>query len=282
MIIALVTLYYPDLKVIENVKSIALQSDIVYLCDNSPHNNITMFDKIENVVYKFFNANLGLSAAFNMILRNGTFNNDDFVIFFDQDSHIKREHIQLLIEEYQKLEKQKFEIGCLNPIYLDITSKKYIIPTYKKQISDKTFIVQENITSSMLCKFKTLKAVNFWNEDIFLDMSDYDLCWRLIKNKKLCFITKAVHFEHTIGENDYKILFTHLREGKPFRLYYQIRDGLKLFFKEYVPMQFRLRFIMKLTLKQMLNLIFLKHKQEYINYYFKGIIDWIKHKKGEI
>ena len=67
MIYALVTIYSPNKDVIENIKILSSQVDIVYLCDNSSSQNMPMFEEIKNCTYVFNGANLGLSQAFNRI-----------------------------------------------------------------------------------------------------------------------------------------------------------------------------------------------------------------------
>ena len=51
-----------------------------------------------------------------------------------------------------------------------------------------------------MTKYCVLQKINFWNEDIFLDFADYDLCWRLNKNGLYSFITNNVTLEHCLGE----------------------------------------------------------------------------------
>lgn len=69
MINAIVTLYNPDESVIEHVKEYAAQTDRVILCDNSSDDHSEMFKDIPSVVYTTEHKNLGLSAAFNRVLR---------------------------------------------------------------------------------------------------------------------------------------------------------------------------------------------------------------------
>ena len=102
MIVAIITIYNPNENVVNNALTISDQVDELYLCDNSPEPHKDMFNQINNATYCFMGANLALSGAFNYVLKNNSigWTDDDFVIFFDQDSYIEAGHINALISEY--------------------------------------------------------------------------------------------------------------------------------------------------------------------------------------
>lgn len=276
MIISLITLYYPTKETVSNVRSVSAQSDIVYLCDNSPSNNASLFVGISNTRYTYFGKNLGLSAAFNAVLKKQTFSDDGFILFFDQDSKIDEDHIKKLISEYEQLEMAGIQVGCLGPVYFNTSSNQIEIPKQKIQLNEHSYKVSSTITSSMLVKHKTLKEIDFWNEKIFLDMADWDLCWRLIAFGKVCCMTDAVTLHHTLGKGEKKIGFLRIKEGSPFRVYYQTRDCLRLITKSYVPFKYKIRFFLMLTVRPIEHFIFLGHKRERIKYFIKGIRDFYK------
>lgn len=281
MIYAIMTIYNPDLNVIENIKSISMQVDKIYLCDNSLNSNDFVFQMTNNhIEYYFFNENKGLSVAFNYILKNKTFKNDDFIIFFDQDSHISKDHIKNLINEYNIIRDRNFSIGCIGPIYYNTSSNKIEIPKQKKHVTQHTFEVKSLITSSMLCTFSSLKQVGFWNEKIFLDMADWDLCWRMISNKLKCYMTDSVVLYHSLGKSEKRILFFSLRVGNAFRVYYQTRDCLYLLKEKYVPFKYKIRFILTVSLRPFLHLLFLEDKIERLLYVNKGLLDYIYGRHG--
>ncbi len=280
MIYSLVTLYCPGNDVVNNIKSISSQSDKVFVCDNSPVNNGTIFAKIENVEYVFFDKNNGLSVAFNTILKNRSFSNSDYVIFFDQDSYIEKNHISSLIEEYELLEKNFGPIGCVGPVYLNSRNNKIEIPIGKTTLTSHSYKVKSVITSSMLCKFENLKKINFWNENIFLDMADWDLCWRLQKANMPCCMTDVSVLYHTLGEKKHNYYIFKVQEWTPLRTYYQIRDSMSLMRENYVPLKFKIRFIFNLTIRPVIYLLFLDKKKSRLHYYYDGIRDFFKGKNG--
>lgn len=230
MIAALITLYNPENNVIDHVKTISAQVDKVFLCDNSSSDNKEKYMNIVNVVYIYHNKNLALSSAFNNVLKNPNigWNDDDIIIFFDQDSFIDEGHIKGLLNEYYHLCTIGYNVGCIGPVYYNLNTNHIAIPRIKKKITKDSYIVSSIITSSLLCKYGDLRAVNFWNEEIFLDLADWDLSWRLIRNGQVCIKTKVVVLKHALGLGEKKVGFIKLGKASPVREYYQTRNYLYL------------------------------------------------------
>lgn len=273
-IIALVTVYYPNEQSINNIKAIIDQVDYCYICDNSPSEN-TILASLAKSKYIFNGKNLGLSLAFNKVLKEYPFQDDDFVIFFDQDSSIYKGYIQSLVNEYEQSEKQGLKIGGIGPnFYNSFNSENDTLLNTK--ISSVPIKADSIMTSSFLCKYLTLKDIGFWNEEVFLDLSDWDLCWRMKQNGYSCFITPTVTLKHTLGKGEKKLGFIRVKEGNAFRIYYQTRDCLRLISKKYVPFKYKIRFVLMLTVRPIVHLIVLSNKKERIRYFIKGIHDFNK------
>lgn len=283
MIRAIITLYNPQKKNIENVLELAKQVNQVLVCDNSKISNKLYFN-YPNIYYYSSHKNLGLSMAFNKVLKNEDiqWDNNDFIFFFDQDSTISNDYIKNMIKEYNLLLSSGFKVGCLGPIYFNNSSNSIQIPKMKTSLNNNSYSVKSIITSSMLTTYRNIKDINFWNEEIFLDMADWDLCWRFIDKGYLCCITDKIVLNHTLGEGDRKFLFIRVKNSAPIREYYQTRDCLYLLKKKYVPLKFKIRFIAMITLRPLLHIIFLKNKMQRIYYIRKGIIDYFNNKHGEI
>ena len=285
MTAALITIYYPTAAAAKNVANIARQVDQVYLCDNSPADNGTLFRSAgENVRYIRFGENLGLSAAFNRILQHPAipWEPEDYVIFFDQDSRIGPGHIASLQAVFENLRRDGHRVGCLGPVFFNTSSGQRELPRMRTALGLDAFAVSGVITSSMLCRYGDLQAIGFWNESVFLDMADWDLCWRFQAAGMCSCMTEAVVFQHSVGSGEKKIGPLRLRVGKPFREYYQIRDCLKLLWKPYTPLKYRLRFLAMVFVRTPLHLLFLDHRRARLRYAAKGIGDYFRNKRGAL
>lgn len=269
MTTALITLFHPPLDTESCVRAIAAQVDRVFLCDNSPTSAAqSFFEDIPNAHYICFGENLGISRAFNRILSDSRFGwtDDEFVIFFDQDSRIEAGHIAGLLSRFQALEASGKNPGCLGPVF----SQQYHSPD---QCRENCFPVSCTITSSLLCRYGTLRSVSFWNERLFLDLADWDLCWRLKKAGFGCWMTDTVRLDHRLGLGEKKIGPFRLRVGKPYREYYQIRDGLYMLGCSHTPLTYKLRFLANVLIRTPLHLIFLDHRQQRWHYAKLGMKD---------
>lgn len=278
-VISIVTWYNPAEENVSNAKLIALQSDSIVICDNSAQDNVAYMQGIENGRYVSANTNLGLSKAFNRVLQDPSMDwqDDDFVIFFDQDSKISSGHIEKLMQEYQVISKEE-SIGCIGPVYFDVNEGQEQIPAKREYINDKTFKCTSIITSSMLCQYGRLRDVGYWNEDIFLDLADWDLCWRFMSKGYAVCMTNASVIRHAVGQDTKKIGCFKFRQWAPFREYYQTRDCLKLLGKEYVPLKYKAKFILIFTVKPIVHLLFLPNGVERVKYVIKGLYDFFKGK----
>ena len=134
----------------------------------------------------------------------------------------------------------------------------------------------------MLCKYSQIRTINFWNEEIFLDLADWDLCWRLNSSKKFSFMSFNSIIKHNVGEGKKKIFCVSLRIAKPFREYYQTRDKLYLLNKNYVPIRMKIRFLISLIIRPIVHFIFLDDGIRRMKYIFKGINDYLNNKRGEL
>lgn len=281
-IYALVTLYNPSEKEFNNCRVLSNQVDMVILCDNSQESHETAFQDEENIVYITKNKNLGLGAAFNVALKDDTYGwkDDDLIIFFDQDSQIGEGYIQALQDEYQKIGTLIPNLGCLGPVFYNTSNGRTERPRQKKKITDETYEVSNTITSSLMMRYGNLKRIGFWNENVFLDMADWDLCWRMQKAGMVCCMTEKVVLHHSVGNGEKKVGPIKLRVGQPFREYYQTRDALYLLQENYVPLKMRLRLIANVTIRPVVHCTFLDHKKERKKYILKGYNDWHKEITG--
>lgn len=280
---ALVTLYNPSEKEFNNCRILSQQVDTVILCDNSQESHETVFQNEKNIIYITKNENLGLGAAFNVALKNDTYGwkDDDLIIFFDQDSQIGEGYIQALQDEYRKIETLIPNLGCLGPVFYNTSNGRTERPRQKKNITDETYEVSNTITSSLMMRYGNLKRIDFWNEKVFLDLADWDLCWRMQKSGMVCCMTEKVVLHHSVGNGEKKVGPIKLRVGQPFREYYQTRDALYLLQENYVPLKMRLRLIANVTIRPVVHYLMLDDKKSRMKFIRRGINDYKKGVHGE-
>lgn len=290
---AVVTLYNPKQTAADNLKSLAAQVTTLILSDNSPSgNNAALFSGIKNAVYIRNGKNLGLSGGINRGLQTDEVKNSDYVFFFDQDSEVPEGHIDTMIEDWERLERDH-RIGLLGAHFLDEISGNEdadnIIKDEAENKDERYLPVEQMITSSMLTKYPLIADINFWNEEIFLDFADYDLCWRFLAAGYELFITKSVCLRHSLGDGKVEahILFSKDKKftmgySAPFRKYYQTRALMKLRKTDYVPENWKKWLKANLTVRTFYDLRFLPDKRKRFCFYLRGLIDGARGKSGEL
>lgn len=274
-IIALVTLYFPSENVKENMENLANYVDQIYLIDNTPKSsNEELFDGIRNAIYMPLKENLGLSAAYNKCLKN--LKDNSYIIFFDQDSFCPEGLIESLKKDYSFVSDKLHKKGIIGPSYYEANAGKVMLPKSKKNISEGIYEVSSIITSGLFTELEVIKDIGYWNENIFLDMADWDLCWRVKKEGLFCALDNKVILQHRLGKAVHKLVGLSVKEGAAFRIYYQIRDCLYLLKENYVPVKYKIRFILMLTVRPVIHLVVLPNKKDRIHFYFKGLRDYKK------
>lgn len=281
MTYALVTLYNPDIKVVENVRRIAKQVRFVYLYDNSEMDYGYLFENEDNVIYFHSLKNVGIPMAFNRILKKNNFQENDYICFFDQDSYIADKQIETLLEFYRKLTEAGMKVGAIGPAYFNKSSGHYEIPRIKKRINDNCYEVESIITSSMVCRYAVLKEIGFWSETLFLDCADWDLCWRLKVQKYITVLVTGVPFQHVVGNGQKKIGCVAIRKSTEIRSYYRTRDQLYLINERYTPVRNKIRMIVDVIFGNAMKIIFLENKRLRYMYIRRGVNDYRKGIHGE-
>lgn len=287
-IIALITLYNPDEKIAERVETLSKQVSKVILLDNSPNAHCErLFSLAENVIYHFFGKNLGLSMTFNWALKNLDFiKHSDYVLFFDQDSCVTENLVHILVSDFEKLSRS-YKVGCMGPVYFDST-KKEISGINKRcvKIDKNIYKTSEIITSSMLTTYDVLEKIGFWDETIFLDYSDFELCWRMKKYGFETFISRRTVLNHSLGVGVLKchLVFKEMtfNYSTPLREYYQTRAAIKLLKRDYVPSNWRRNFVFNITIRILFYIFYLPHKLTRLKYFYLGFLHGILSKNGEI
>lgn len=277
--IAIVTLYFPDENVKNNITQLSKFVDKVILLDNTSNSdNFALFSRIEKTEYIAYKENLGLSLAFNRYLK--TLTENCYIIFFDQDSFCPEDLVEHLKKDYQTCCDHLGKKGIIGPAYFEKNANRLMVPRQKEEVSAGLYEVKSIITSGMFTDLEVIRESGFWNDEIFLDMSDWDFCWRVLRAGFFCCLSTSAVLSHRLGKNVHHFAGIEIEEWKSFRVYYQTRDCLYLLRKPYVPFKFRIRFILMLTIRPVLHLILLPDKKKRLHYFIKGIKDFRKNIHG--
>ena len=188
--------------------------------DNTP--NSDFWDHIENHNLKYISPgkNMGIGYALKAVMDYANEKNYDYVFTLDQDSIIESDDIIAA-------EQVVFRFSDYGIIGLNYNNK------YKshKKILDKKFI----ITSGSFISVKQYKRIQGFNENLFIDYVDFELCWQFWKKRIKVGLIPAIDFRHTIGSPIIKTLFfikIKSLNHNPIRYYYRYRNELYCYLKD--------------------------------------------------
>lgn len=245
-IAAIIVLFEPETigiqKIVSNIKSYCEYCNKIYIIDNSENLHKQIAENIYNCVY-ISNKNIGGIAKAQNIGCQQAFNDGfQWVLTMDQDSFFDREQIQNYIsqaEKYIKKDKNIVLLGpkiknlnetifwtkqirfkILSPLKRKILGKKYT-PKFIPDIEEKDRL----ISSGNILNLYAWKDVNGFDEFLFIDQVDYDLCHKIKRNGKKIIQFNKIYLNHRNGEKQkFTLLIKHQAAYTPFRLYHIFRN----------------------------------------------------------
>lgn len=268
-----VVTYNPNiLRLRENFNSISIQVSQIFVVDNNSKN----IGEIEEVINEYSNIiliknrrNEGIAYALNRILINSYKQGFKWVLTLDQDSICNND----LVEEYVKrLSNDQIGMLCSNINDLNLGILEGIEDNIDKE-------VDFCITSGSLLSVKAWKEVGGFDNELFIDRVDTDMCYSLVnKGYKIVKIsyTGLIHeigsgkVIKVLGKNIY--LYNH----SDFRRYYINRNAI-IISKRYAKTTL-IHEIFYLLNRTILILIYEDNKAKKLYSGMKGIIDGLTFK----
>lgn len=266
-IICGIVLYNPEInRLKENIYSIKEQVDNIIFFDNGSKN----FDKIKyyiRSINKDFiiinsNKNCGIAYALNRIAQYAINNGYNWLLTLDQDTVVNKN----LISIYRKYLDLPM-LGQLSCLFTDRNADK--VQKSKKLAYQK---VKYCITSGTLIKLEALEKVGGYDEQLFIDWVDNEICCRL---RTFNYETYRINFYGFLQEmghiKENKILFkkVYTPNYNPIRYYYNARNSI------YVSRKYNDENVYKILFNQfkMATMIsFFEHKKlKKVKAIFKGI-----------
>lgn len=155
--------------------------------------------EIENIAHVInLGDNMGIAFAQNKGILYCKSKNAKAIVFFDQDSEIKAEFIESLVNDYNDLIAAGDKVAVIGPTFID---SRYGF--YYKQIRLNKFGIREKvdpahfskpfeatiiISSGSYIPVKVLDDVGYMDEDFFIDYVDTEWCLRAISKGYKIFV----------------------------------------------------------------------------------------------
>ncbi|MDF2849830.1 MAG: glycosyl transferase family 2 [Sphingobacterium multivorum] len=267
--LVLIITYNPDVSfVVNNLQSFVEEVSIL-IVDNASSN----FKELEEAVLDYSHVgiimnkeNLGIAKALNQGLNYAEKNSFDYILTMDQDSSFVGS-IQPLFDGFSISER----VAVVCPSIFDVNSHNYDLATSEYQ---KVFLA---ITSGCLCKVESLLKVGGFEDKLFIDYVDFEICLRLQTHHFLILRSREAVLNHSLGESRvYKlagIKFISTNHNS-LRRYYNARNRIFLA-RKYGRKYPKLIFgnLISFFKTQLIIVFFEKNKKAKLKAVWKGIAD---------
>ena len=273
---ATVIWYNPDNENINNIKTYINYVEKIYIIDNSMKNNTKLSSSLNNdkIEYVYNNKNLGIAKALNLACEKAINDGFEWILTMDQDSSFDSDGIKKYFETFDNMEKEN--IGIFSP--------RHILKNDIDKFSDDKESIEINhvMTSGNLLNLKIWEEIGKFDENLFIDEVDSEICFRIIENGYKVIQLNKIRMFHELGNLEKKNFFTRkisVLNHNHIRKYYIMRNKFYML-KKYK--KYRSRYIYYI-LNDFFKVIFYeKDKLRKLKYMFKGIADFMKSKMGEL
>ena len=287
---AVVVTFNPDITaLLKLVSQLNKETDFIII-DNASGS----FDELAAsiIVYKRciemirLSDNEGLAKALNRGIAWARSKSYEYVFLFDQDSSLCDLFVGRMIQAHKDVsrfsEKGVAAMGprIINPQTMRQTPFKLFSKVFWRSDRNfaglqKHFIADFLITSGSLLMLSALEEIGDMKESYFIDNVDLEWCFRA---KSLGFDlvgTDAAVLYHAIGERSSNPLVKAglIAQHNPSRTYYSSRNRIHLYSAAYSPWGWKLRDIVRFTLKASWLLITSSERKQYFKKIRSGIRD---------
>jgi rhamnosyltransferase len=230
---AIIVTYEPDLTGLDGtLRALAREPCPAVVVDNSESaetcEKIREACRLHGVAYLAAGGNVGIAAAQNLAAAHLTRDRRTrFVLFLDQDSTLPEGLVARLRASFDELRALDGRAGVLAalalgpdgaPLPFRITGR--LGPYQRAEVV---------ISSGSMIELGELVASGGLREDLFIDLVDNELSWRLAGAGKFSYVDPRIQFGHRVGTGGHVAALARTAPiSTPLRGYYQIRNLLLL------------------------------------------------------
>lgn len=216
----IVVWYNPEKSDVENIDSYLGHIDKLYIVDNSHHDNqhLLKSQSIEGDIEYIPNGkNLGIATALNTGCQRAINDGYEWALTMDQDSSFLPGHLELFITEINKFSSSQ-----------NTSDIAIFAPSRERDKKGDQFLTKV-ITSGNILSLEDYSKVGGFDDKLFIDEVDHDMCFRLLLNNKKIYKFFTPKLKHLVGNSKmHCFLFKkrNVMHHSAFRKYYIFRNRL--------------------------------------------------------
>lgn len=265
--------------------SILNQVNKIVIVDNgSDKKTIEYLNKLDKkydieVIYNL--ENLGIATALNQGIKYAKSQEYEWILTMDNDSEATKNMVDVMLKTYATVKDK--DIVSIFPKYIEKginANTENIVSEYDGEYS----IIGSEITSGNLIKLAVFDEIGLFDEKLFIDRVDHEICFRLTKYKKKMIKVEGAKLLHQLGRTvEKKIVFKKIEatNHSPVRRYYITRNRMYLWDK-YSDIENEIKLDKKNFRREIVKILMLeKEKTLKMKMIWKGYRDYKKECFGE-
>lgn len=284
--VAIVTVTFnPNINdLIHNISSYVNQTTLIVIVDNSTDSVsqnmiVEEFENYENIIVLTLGSNYGIAKAQNVGFQYAIDNGYDYFIEMDQDTQLPNNYVKNIYHSYSDIISLDKSVAGIGPIAIN---KKDNSSYHDRDTVAKIIEVEKTLSSGFFTPISSLEVVGFKDESLFIDLVDWEWCWRANNKGYKVYIDTSLKINHLLGDGHKSFYFFKIGIPSPIRHYYQYRNAIELSKKDYVPLQFKLKRFFIHLIKPIFYVLFYDYKIIRLSYIFRGIKDGLLNITGKI
>lgn len=211
--------FNPTDKEVENIKSYLGALQTLYVVDNSAGDNAALLAELSgeatSIEYIANLDNLGIARALNIGCQRALEKGYDWILTMDQDSGFSAAEMAKYIEAFERRKIDDPSIAVFTPVTGEEQQEGY---------------AQRVITSGNILSLAAYQVIGGFDDELFIDEVDHDLCYKMTKNGYKIYTFGNVHMEHKLGNTQLHPYFFNramwVMHHSAIRKYYITRNRL--------------------------------------------------------
>ncbi len=271
--VATVVLYNPENDLIDNIKSYSEAVEKVYVIDNSEHPDAMLVASLQDIPkleYLPLGENKGIACALNLALREAKKDRADYLLTMDQDTAFRENDAKKMIDFIIANTDDAVAIYAANTADYD---------GYKDSEN-----VTLMLTSGNVIKCDVIDKIGGFDESLFIDWVDQDICYRLINiGYRLCRLNR-MRIYHRLGKTEVIDIFGYKMKyvtHSPIRYYYMTRNKFYVLRKNGASLLQMIRFFFGTLIMGIQVVLLENNKRKKVKSMAVGIYDFFRGRMGK-
>jgi rhamnosyltransferase len=292
-IFAVVVTYLPQVQpLVDLLTVLAPQVTRILVVDNTSMDD----DRVDSLCQKLhfpnveltrLGSNFGIAKAFNIGIEAAISEGATHVLLSDQDSQPSFDMVSGLVRAEIELKKSGVPLAAIGPSFTNINSGDlfpFLVDVKGSLFFGRRSASPEHphiealtlISSGTLISVAAIKAIGLMREDFFIDSVDTEWCYRARALGYRLYGTAWATMLHRMGDSSLRVwYFGWFRANaySPLRVYYQIRNLVRLHYLGYKGIRWRIRNIWSILGIFYFHVLYGKNRLEALRMAFRGLSD---------